>query len=105
MITRDQYGTGISVHAVEHADQVIIVHGAQIRTVDVKTGKDVLPKKGKVVTSPDTFATWKVPLFEEVVAHSLFSNERREHSGGRSKSLRSILKEIRFSNQLLMLNE
>lgn len=85
IITRDHYDTGISTHAVEQSDEIVLLHGKQVRIVDSKTGKEVTGKKEKVVADSQMFSTWRDPLFESVLEHAEFSPQHFERDrAGRS---------------------
>jgi hypothetical protein len=75
MDKRDHYDSGRSTHAVEQTDQVVILHGGQVRTLNAKTSKEVEPKKGQLIASLDTFSTWNDSLFRSVFEHSLLNYE------------------------------
>lgn len=83
IVTRDRYDTGISTHAVEQTDQIIILHGNETKIINTKTGKEVEGRKVKSISASQLFSTWRDPLFESVVEHSKFTAENleREHTG------------------------
>jgi hypothetical protein len=72
-ITRTHYESGVSTRAIAHEDDVLFLTHAEDDASLVQAG----PSPASVPVNLNTFAVWEQPLFQSILAHSVFSRGYR----------------------------